>query len=120
MKCLTGVIHRLPAAFHLPMPGVSLFVMAGMNSHSVICRVINKDMKTPGITTTTKKLNRMRLSMILVGIVTALFSLALLYDAQPAKNYGSVNRMISSPKIVGADLSMNIASKVVASALWPF
>jgi len=77
-------------------------------------------MNTPGITTTNKKLNCMRLSMIMLGIVTALFSLALLSDVQPAKSYGSVNRRIGTSKIVAAEFSMNVASKVVASVLWPF
>jgi hypothetical protein len=94
--------------------------MACMNNLNVICRVISKAMKTPVITTTNKKRNRLRLSMIIAGIVTAISSLVLLYDAQPAKSYGSVNRMIGASKTVAADFSMHVAPKVVASMPWPF
>jgi len=81
-------------------------------------------MKTRGITTTNKKLSRKRLSMIIMGIVTAIAALALLSDAQAAKSYVSVNPMIGISEIAAADfsipLAIGIAPKVVASVPWPF
>jgi hypothetical protein len=81
-------------------------------------------MKTPDTTTTNKKLSRKRLSMIIMGIVTAIASLALLSDAQSATSYVSVNRVIGTSEITAADFSIPaaiaIAPKVMASVPWPF
>ncbi len=81
-------------------------------------------MKTPDIKNTNQKLNRMRegirLSIIVVGIVTAILgSLALLYEAQPAESYGSANQLIETSKIVATDFSIEVASRAVVSAIWP-
>jgi hypothetical protein len=81
-------------------------------------------MKTLHINAANQKMNRtreqVRLIMIVAGIVTAIIcSLALLSEAHPAETYESTNGMIETSKMITTDLSIQIASKAVASVLWP-
>jgi hypothetical protein len=65
---------------------------------------------------------RLRLGIILTGIITAIICLlALLYETRSVENdEAGTSRLIQIPKIVKTDFSVVVASKAVVSAVWPF
>ena len=77
-------------------------------------------MKTFDITTDKKK-NRafIRLSMLIAGIIIAISSLALI-DTQRSENEDSTDRVMGTFKVIATDFSIQAASRVVVSSLWPF
>ncbi|MEO7992102.1 MAG: hypothetical protein ABI663_21295 [Chryseolinea sp.] len=82
-------------------------------------------MKTLDINATNQEMNRtrehIRLTMIVVGIVTAIIcSLALLHEVQSAETSGSVSRMFETSKMIANSFSIQVVSKPVVSVLWPF
>ena len=82
-------------------------------------------MKTLHITDKNENLNNipehLRLGIILTGIVTAVICLlALVYETRPAENEASTSRLIEIPKIVKPGFSVEVASRAVVSAVWPF
>ncbi len=72
-------------------------------------------------TTINKKKNSafIRLSMLIVGIIIAISSLALT-NTQRLENEGSTSRLMGTFKVIATDFSIQAAGRVVVSALWPF
>ncbi len=82
-------------------------------------------MKTLDIHTANQKINqtreRVRLIMIVAGIVTAIIcSLALVSEAQSIETLGSLNGTLSTEKMVATEFSIQVVGKSVDSVLWPF
>ena len=82
-------------------------------------------MKTLHITDRKETLNsmreRLRLGIMLTGIVTAIICLlALMYETKPAENEAGTSLLIEIPKIVKPAFSVEVAGRAVVSAVWPF
>jgi hypothetical protein len=82
-------------------------------------------MKTLHITSKNENQNtireRLRLGIMLTGIVTAIICLlALLFETRSAENEAGTRLPFGISKIVKTDFSMEVASRAVVSAVWPF